>query len=218
MEHLIYGCHTYWAKIWLLAGHSLTLAISRHTGDYIPKIYLLQLILFTTSLIPTFYFHQRRCHNKNLNSISARSETWYNFSSCSTHNTQKRRTSTSHSSLSADQQDLCPAWISGCPPVHWCTGHSTVNDASCTSCLIIFTSSSNLTSYTFTYYIAINDTPPTLLCWNWCQKNLVQYKPSNRGLSYHCKSVYLVKCFSWKHLFLNKVHQHCSIDDIYFNV
>jgi hypothetical protein len=40
MEHLLYGLENYSAKIWDLLGHSMTLAISQHTGDYIPSIVL----------------------------------------------------------------------------------------------------------------------------------------------------------------------------------
>ncbi len=34
MEHLLYGCGHYPAKIWELVGKSMTLAISQHFGDY----------------------------------------------------------------------------------------------------------------------------------------------------------------------------------------
>jgi hypothetical protein len=42
MEHLLYVCEHYSAKIWELAGKSTTLAISRHTGDYILNMVLTQ--------------------------------------------------------------------------------------------------------------------------------------------------------------------------------
>jgi hypothetical protein len=40
MEHLLYICNNYSAKIWVLAGRVLTLALSRHTGEGIPAIIL----------------------------------------------------------------------------------------------------------------------------------------------------------------------------------
>jgi hypothetical protein len=40
MEHLLYSCENYSAKIWALAGRVLMLAISRHSGDFIPRIEL----------------------------------------------------------------------------------------------------------------------------------------------------------------------------------
>jgi hypothetical protein len=36
MEHILHGYENYSTKIWDLAGQSLTLAMSRHSGDYIP--------------------------------------------------------------------------------------------------------------------------------------------------------------------------------------
>jgi hypothetical protein len=38
MEHLLYGCENYSAKIWNLAGWSLMLVISRHSEDYVLNI------------------------------------------------------------------------------------------------------------------------------------------------------------------------------------
>ncbi len=40
MEHLLYSCENFSAKIWKLVVRSMTLAISRHNGDYIPNIVL----------------------------------------------------------------------------------------------------------------------------------------------------------------------------------
>jgi hypothetical protein len=40
MEHLLYCCEHYSAKIWALAGKSLTLALSHHSGEYIPAVVL----------------------------------------------------------------------------------------------------------------------------------------------------------------------------------
>jgi hypothetical protein len=40
MEHLLYCCEHYSAKIWDLAGKSLTLALSHHSGEYIPAVVL----------------------------------------------------------------------------------------------------------------------------------------------------------------------------------
>jgi hypothetical protein len=43
MEHILYGCDHYSAKVWALLGCSMTLAISQHTGDYIPNLVLMLL-------------------------------------------------------------------------------------------------------------------------------------------------------------------------------
>jgi hypothetical protein len=40
MEHLLYSCKHYSAKIWDLAGKALTLAVSHHSGDYVPAMVL----------------------------------------------------------------------------------------------------------------------------------------------------------------------------------
>jgi hypothetical protein len=56
MEHLLYGCENYSAKIWELAGKSMTLAISRHTGDYILNMVLTPLELVFNNLTPLFFY------------------------------------------------------------------------------------------------------------------------------------------------------------------
>jgi hypothetical protein len=40
MEHLLYICENYSAKIWALLGKALTLALPHHSVDYIPAIML----------------------------------------------------------------------------------------------------------------------------------------------------------------------------------
>jgi hypothetical protein len=47
MEHLLYGCEHYSAKIWDILGRLVTWAISHHTGDYIPNLVfaLLEIVL-----------------------------------------------------------------------------------------------------------------------------------------------------------------------------
>jgi hypothetical protein len=40
MGHLLYACANYSAKIWALVGCALALALSCHTGDYIPSVTL----------------------------------------------------------------------------------------------------------------------------------------------------------------------------------
>jgi hypothetical protein len=40
MEHLLYCCEHYSAKVWDLTGKSLTLALSHHSGEYIPAVVL----------------------------------------------------------------------------------------------------------------------------------------------------------------------------------
>jgi hypothetical protein len=57
MEHLLYGCENYSAKIWALAGWVLTLAVSRHSGDFIPRIELTPLEIFVKKLHPSILLH-----------------------------------------------------------------------------------------------------------------------------------------------------------------
>jgi hypothetical protein len=40
MEHILYGCDHYSAKVWALLGRVMTLAISQHTGDYVTNLVL----------------------------------------------------------------------------------------------------------------------------------------------------------------------------------
>ena len=56
-EHLLYACKNYSAKIWDLAGRTLTLAISRHTGDYIPVIYFTPLEIVYNKPHPSILLH-----------------------------------------------------------------------------------------------------------------------------------------------------------------
>jgi hypothetical protein len=55
MEHLLYGCENYSTKIWALAGRVLTLSLSRHSGDFIPRIKLTHWKLSSTSRIHQFF-------------------------------------------------------------------------------------------------------------------------------------------------------------------
>jgi hypothetical protein len=50
MEHLLYACDHYSAKIWTLLVRALMLSLSRHTGEYIPAIALtpLEIIFIKT--------------------------------------------------------------------------------------------------------------------------------------------------------------------------
>ncbi len=57
MEHLLYGCKHYSTKIWEPAGRSLTLAIPRHTGDYIPNMVLTPLELVFNKPHPSVLLH-----------------------------------------------------------------------------------------------------------------------------------------------------------------
>jgi hypothetical protein len=61
MEHLSYTCLNCSAKIWALAGHTLTLALSRHMGDYIPSITVSPLeIVYNKSHPSMQYFYTSR--------------------------------------------------------------------------------------------------------------------------------------------------------------
>jgi hypothetical protein len=57
MEHLLYCCEHYSAKIWDLTGKSLTLALSHHSGEYIPALILtpLEIIFNKPSLYTASY-------------------------------------------------------------------------------------------------------------------------------------------------------------------
>ncbi len=56
MEHLLYGCDHYLAKVWALLGRSMILAISQHTGDYIPNLVLTPLEIVFNEPHPSIYF------------------------------------------------------------------------------------------------------------------------------------------------------------------
>jgi hypothetical protein len=86
IEHLLYGCDNYSAKKWRLAGRSLTLAIARNTGDYIPNIDLIPLEIIYNKPHPSILvLHIKDATTlKNINTVSTRSETWYHLLSCST--------------------------------------------------------------------------------------------------------------------------------------
>jgi hypothetical protein len=57
MEHLLYNCEHYSAKIWDLVGKSLTLAISHHSGDYIPALVLTPLEIVFNKPHPSILLH-----------------------------------------------------------------------------------------------------------------------------------------------------------------
>jgi hypothetical protein len=57
MEHLLYGCENHSTKIWALAGRVLMLAISRHSGDFIPRIELTQLEIIFNKPHPSILLH-----------------------------------------------------------------------------------------------------------------------------------------------------------------
>jgi hypothetical protein len=60
MEHLLYSCEHYSAKIWDLAGKSLTLAISHHSGEYIPALVLTPLEIVFNKPHPSILLEPRR--------------------------------------------------------------------------------------------------------------------------------------------------------------
>jgi hypothetical protein len=57
MEHLLYSCKHYSAKIWDLAGKSMTLAISHHSGDYVPNMVLTPLEIVFNKPHPSILLH-----------------------------------------------------------------------------------------------------------------------------------------------------------------
>jgi hypothetical protein len=62
MEHLLYGCDNYTAKIWKPCGCSLTLAISRYSGDYIPSIDLTPLEIIYNKSDLSILLHIKEWH------------------------------------------------------------------------------------------------------------------------------------------------------------
>ncbi len=57
MEHLLYSCEHYSAKIWDLAGKALTLAISHHSGDYVPTLVITPLEIIFNKPHPLILLH-----------------------------------------------------------------------------------------------------------------------------------------------------------------
>jgi hypothetical protein len=57
MEHLLYGCKHYSAKVWDLTGKSLTLALSHHSGEYIPVVVLTPLEIIFNKPHPSILLH-----------------------------------------------------------------------------------------------------------------------------------------------------------------
>jgi hypothetical protein len=57
MEHLLYSCEHYSAEIWELAGKSMTLAISQHSGDYILNMVLTPLEIVFNKPHPSILLH-----------------------------------------------------------------------------------------------------------------------------------------------------------------
>jgi hypothetical protein len=57
MEHIIYTCDHYSAKIWTPLGRALILSLSRHTGEYIPAIALPTLEIVFNKPHPSLFLH-----------------------------------------------------------------------------------------------------------------------------------------------------------------
>ncbi len=57
IEHLHYSCEHYSAKIWELAGKSMTLAISQHSGDYVLNMVLTPLEIVFNKPHPLILLH-----------------------------------------------------------------------------------------------------------------------------------------------------------------
>jgi hypothetical protein len=57
MEHLLYCCEHYSAKVWDLTGKSLTLALSHHSGEYIPAVVLTPLEIIFNKPHPSILLH-----------------------------------------------------------------------------------------------------------------------------------------------------------------
>ncbi len=57
MEHLLHSCEHYLAKIRDLAGKSMTLVISHHSGDYVPAMVLTPLEIVFNKPHPSILLH-----------------------------------------------------------------------------------------------------------------------------------------------------------------
>jgi hypothetical protein len=57
MEHLLYCCEHYSTKVWELLGRSLTLALSHHSGEYIPAVVLTPLEIIFNKPHPSILLH-----------------------------------------------------------------------------------------------------------------------------------------------------------------
>jgi hypothetical protein len=57
MEHLLYSFEHYSVKIWDLAGKALTLAVSHHSGDYVPAMVLNPLEIVFNKPHPSILLH-----------------------------------------------------------------------------------------------------------------------------------------------------------------
>jgi hypothetical protein len=57
MEHLLYCCEHYSAKLWDLAGKALTLALSQYSGQYIPAVVRTPLEIVFNKPHPSILLH-----------------------------------------------------------------------------------------------------------------------------------------------------------------
>ncbi len=155
MERFLSGHDNYSAKLWRLAGRLLTLVILSHFGDHVPNIYLSPLEFIHNKLHSSILIHIKDGTMQRV--LSCIYKKWNMISSFTMFAKKKTRTTTIHSSSFAfsDQQDLCPAWRSGCPPGQWCISPPTACDTNSTPWFIIFIhlNSSDLTPQTFSPYI-----------------------------------------------------------------
>ncbi len=180
MEHLLCGCKRSSVKIWDLLGRLMTLAISQHTGDYIPNFVLTSLeiifneIIFKKSHPSIFFAPYWRCLNsKGPDHPPPRNQTWHYLPPCTAANTEKkRRTAWLHSGQPclSGQQDNCSAWISRCITVFWLAIPPVANHTSSSSYppLIIHTSSFPHLTYIQAHTFSLSS-PSTLLCCDWCK-------------------------------------------------
>jgi hypothetical protein len=66
MEHLLYACDHYSAKIWTLLGRAPMLSHSRHTGEYIPAIALMPLKIAFNKLHPSLLLYLQDNNTRKL--------------------------------------------------------------------------------------------------------------------------------------------------------
>jgi hypothetical protein len=70
MEHFLYICASYSAKICALAGQALMLALSQHTGEYFPAIILKPLEIVYNKAHPSINLHLKESNTRQVVIIS----------------------------------------------------------------------------------------------------------------------------------------------------
>jgi hypothetical protein len=182
MEHLLYCCEHYSAKVWDLTGKSLTLALSHHSGEYIPAVVLTS-YPSGNSFQQTTSLHIITCpgchHTEGINSTISRDQTRYYLQTCTTTRALPSWRITSKDSSPSclgHQQDYIAARISRNGLI---LGRSLFSEE------VVTNRTSGMKFLLTFYYSLIHPTPLSLsshyptpsLCWfGWYIKNKTQKK------------------------------------------